>query len=40
MFQTLKTTIARCEATLLPDALGAAALAIILMAGLHLPALV
>ncbi len=40
MIQDLKNTIARCEATLLQDALGAAALTVILMAGLHLPALV
>lgn len=40
MFTDLKDLIARTEATLLSDALGAAALMVILVAGLHLPALV
>ncbi|WP_269432943.1 hypothetical protein [Aliiruegeria sabulilitoris] len=40
MFTDLKDLIARTEATLLPDALGAVALMVILVAGLHLPALV
>ncbi len=40
MFTDLKDLIARTEATLLPDALGAASLMVILLACLHLPALI
>ncbi|WP_256369761.1 hypothetical protein [Tropicimonas sp. IMCC6043] len=40
MFSDLKQIIDRSEATLLADALGAVALMVILVAGLHLPALV
>ena len=40
MFTELKDLITRSEATLLPDALGAIALMAMLVAGLHLPALV
>ncbi|MFV0335487.1 MAG: hypothetical protein ACK5JR_15620 [Tropicimonas sp.] len=40
MFTDLKEMIARSEATILQDLSGAAALMILLVAGLHLPALV
>lgn len=40
MFTDLKELFARSDVTLLQDALGAMALMVILVAGLHLPALV
>ena len=40
MFSDLKAIIARAEPTLLQDALGAVALMVMLVAGLHLPGLV
>lgn len=40
MFTDLKDLIARSQATLVQDALGAAALMVILLAGLHLPVFV
>lgn len=39
MFQQIRTTLTRTQDSLLSDALGAAALMVILMVGLHLPAL-
>lgn len=40
MLRDLKTTLARCQPTLWQDALGAASLMVLLLAGLHLPALI
>ena len=39
-FKTLKTILLRSHATLLQDAAGAAALIVMLVVGLHLPAFV
>ncbi len=39
MFTEIKALIARSEATLLLDAVGAASLMVTLMVGLHLPSL-
>lgn len=40
MLKDLKHALSRCHATLWQDAAGAAALMLLLFAGLHLPALV
>ncbi|ARE38308.1 hypothetical protein RGUI_0167 [Rhodovulum sp. P5] len=40
MLTDLKSTLSRCHATLWQDAIGAAALMLLLFAGLHLPAFV
>lgn len=40
MFIELKALLSRTEATLVQDALGVAALVVILVAGLHLPGIV
>lgn len=37
MFQQIKATVNRSSATLMQDALGASALVVMLMVGLHLP---
>jgi hypothetical protein len=40
MLRQISSTIARCETTILQDAAGVAALIALLVAGLHIPALV
>lgn len=40
MFHQIKTIAARSEATLLQDAIGAAALMVMLVVGLHLPSFI
>ncbi|TCP26080.1 hypothetical protein [Rhodovulum adriaticum] len=40
MLRELKSALTRCQATLWQDALGATSLMVLLIAGLHLPALI